>query len=100
MATKKMAKKPKPERKRYPAEFRAQVLARCKEPGCSAASVANDLGLPVSSIYAWMAAAKKQSGALTVPGVDEQRELELLRRENKRLAKDCEILRCAVAPIL
>jgi hypothetical protein len=47
-----------------------------------------------------MAAAKKQSGALTVPGVDEQRELELLRRENKRLAKDCEILRCAVAPIL
>jgi hypothetical protein len=35
-----------------------------------------------------------------VPGVDEQPELEVLRRENKRLTKDCEILRYIVAPML
>ena len=95
-----MAKEIKRERKNYPAEFRAQVVARCKEPGISAASVANDLGIPSSSVYAWMASAKLESEgpakAMSTTN-DEKREREHLRRGNERLAKDCEILRCAVA---
>jgi transposase len=97
MAPKKMSTEVKRKRKAYTPEYRSEVVARCKQPGNSASSVAKELGIPASSVYLWLAQANPGEAGRSSFGFDEQRELEELRRDNKRLSKDCEILRCAVA---
>ena len=97
MALKEMSKATKRKRQTYTAEYRAEVVARCKLPGNSVTSVAKELGIPASSIYLWQGQDNATTQGKTALTFDEQRELELLRNENKRLSKDCEILRCAVA---
>ena len=96
MAPKEMSKETQRRRQSYTAEYRSEVVARCKQSGNSAASVAKELGIPASSVYLWLEQANQGQKASATITFDEQRELETLRRENKRLTKDCEILRCAV----
>lgn len=85
----------KRDRKRYSREFKLEAVRRTQVTGKSVAEVARELELPVHHLYKWRAEAdRKQTEAF--PGVGHSTpnaELEALRRENKRLREEREILK-------
>ena len=93
----KMSKTPKGKRKTYTPEYQAEVVKLCTTSGKSASAIARELGISVASVCSWVAQAKSEGmqGEPRPLSRDERAELEALRRENKKLAKDCEVLRCA-----
>ena len=81
---------------KYPEEFRREAVELCRSSERSRAEVAKSLGISDGSLAAWIKAAE----AAEVPGAldpDERAELARLRRENKDLRMDREILRKAAA---
>jgi transposase len=97
MTMEKMSKATKGKRKTYTAEYQAEVVKICMTSGKSASAVARELGISVASVCSWVAQAKNGGtpSEQRPLSTNERAELEALRRENKKLAKDCEILRCA-----
>src|SRR5262245_54361086 len=78
-----------------PEAFRADAVALVQRSGKPIAEVAADLGVSGESLRKWMQQAKVDAGegppgALTT---DEREELRRLRRENKTLQMEREILR-------
>jgi transposase len=100
MTTKKMPKDKKAKQTRdkvtYSPEFRAEVVARCSVRDRSIAEVAKELGVPPATAYKWVSDAATTSRADAL-SASERQELETLRREFKRVSKDCDILRAAVS---
>ncbi len=93
MATKKKG------RRRFAPEYKAEVVALMRKSGKTAGQVARDLGLTETSVRAWLRQAEIDegngpAGALTT---DERAELAALRRENKTLRLEREILKKATA---
>jgi transposase len=81
---------------KYPEEFRREAVELYRSSERSRAEVAKSLGVSDGSLAAWVKAVE----ATEVPGgldADERAELERLRRENKDLRMDREILRKAAA---
>ena len=81
---------------KYPEEFRREAVELYRSSERSRAEVAKSLGISDGSLAAWV----KVVEATEVPGgldADERAELERLRRENKDLRMDREILRKAAA---
>jgi transposase len=83
----------------YPEAFRADAVALVQRTGKPIAEVAADLGVSGESLRKWVQQAKADAGegppgALTT---DEREELRRLRRENKTLQMEREILRKAAA---
>ena len=83
----------------YPASFRADAVALVQRSGKSIAEVAVDLGVSNESLRKWVQQTKIDAGegppgALTT---EEREELRRLRRENKTLQMEREILRKAAA---
>jgi transposase len=81
---------------KYPEEFRREAVELFRSSERSRAEVAKSLGISDGSLAAWVKAVE----ATEVPGgldPDERAELERLRRENKDLRMDREILRKAAA---
>jgi len=94
-----MEKDGKSKRRRFSAEFKAQAVARVLDEGRSVAEVARELGIYDSSLGKWVKQAKVDrgqgpEGALTT---EEKKELVALRRENRRLREEREILEKATA---
>jgi transposase len=86
-------------RSKYSAEFRAEAVKLVLDEGRVASVVAKELGVPESSLYAWIQQArvdrgKGDKGALTTA---EKQELAQLRREVKQLRMEREILKKAAA---
>lgn len=85
----------KRDRKRYSREFKLEAVRRSQVTGKSVAEVARELELPVHHLYKWRVEAdRKQTEAF--PGVGHSTpnvELEALRRENKRLREERDILK-------
>ena len=81
---------------RYPEEFRREAVELYRSSDRSRAEVARSLGISDGSLAAWVKQAREaeRPGALNV---DERAELERLRRENRELRMDREILRKAAA---
>jgi transposase len=83
------------ERKKYSREFKLEALRRVEVTGKSVADVARELEIPVHQLYKWRSDAdRKQAEAF--PGSGHQTpnaELEALRRENKRLREERDILK-------
>ncbi len=99
MASKKMADEQRRRRRTFTNEYKAQVVALCKHEGKSPHSVATELGLTATAVRAWVRQAKVDAG---VGGVGElttaeREELALLRRENRTLRQERDILRKATA---
>jgi transposase len=97
MRPEKMAKKQHGKRRKFTAEYKAEVVRLCQEPGKSANSVANELGLTPSAVMNWVKQANVDAGgggtgALTT---SEREELAALRRENRTLKQEREILKRA-----
>ena len=94
-----MSKKPKKKRRKFSPEFKAEAVKVFKESGKSLAEVADDLDINPSSLSNWSKQAEIDAGqgpadALTT---DEKEELRRLRRENKTLKMEREILKKATA---
>ena len=85
-------------RRRFTAEFKAQAVKRLLEDGKALAEVATELGLSPGQLSQWrtehLAAG---SAAALATRKAEQAEMLRLKRENKRLEEEVEILRKAAA---
>jgi transposase-like protein len=85
-------------RRRFTAEFKAQAVERLLEGGRGLSEVATELGLSPGQRSQWrnehLAAGSAEALALRKA---EQAEMQRLRRENKRLEEEVEILKKAAA---
>jgi transposase-like protein len=85
-------------RRRFTAEFKAQAVKRLLEDGKGLSEVATELGLSPGQLSLWrsehLAAGSAEALALRKA---EQAEVQRLKRENKRLEEEVEILRKAAA---
>jgi transposase-like protein len=86
-------------RRSFTPEFKAQIVRLVLEDGKSICEVAQEHDLMRTSVYDWVERAKTDAGhgppdALTT---SERDELQRLRRENKRLQMEREILKKATA---
>jgi len=80
----------------YPPEFRAEAIRLVREGGRSVNGAAKDLGISNESLRNWLKQADLDSG-LRKDGLtsEERQELVRLRRENRNLREDKEILKKA-----
>lgn len=82
--------------KRYPKEFKEEAVALIRDQGYSVPEAAKSLGVASNLLYRW----KDQQEALSVgSGLAEEEKIELqrLRKENKTLRMEKEILKKASA---
>ena len=81
----------------YPPEFRQQAveLARLREK--PVAEIARDLGISDATLYNWMRQAEIDEGQRDGLTTEERAELVRLRRANRVLAMENEILKRAAA---
>ena len=82
--------------KSYPKEFKEEAVALVTEQGYTVVEAAKSLGIRANQLYDWKAKiqASKQDGALSD---DERSELKRLRKENKTLRIEKEVLKKASA---
>ena len=81
----------------YPPEFRAEAVRLAREPGHSMREVARDLGIANESLRRWVIQADIDAGTAEGLTSDERAELTRLRRENRTLRTEREILKKAAA---
>jgi transposase-like protein len=85
-------------RRRFTAEFKAQAIKRLLEDGKGLSEAATELGLSPGQLSAWrnehLAAGSTEALAARKA---EQAEMQRLKRENKRLEEEVEILKKAAA---
>jgi transposase len=90
-------KKPRP-RRSFTAEFKAEIVELCLRGDRSVGQVAKDFDLTETAVREWLKQAERDAGTRT-DGLttSEKDELAQLRRENRRLREDVEILKRATA---
>ena len=86
-------------RRTFTREFKAEAIKLCSEPGLSIGKVAKNLDLTETALRAWVKQARVDAGdgpagALTTA---EKQELAALRKENRELKMEREILKKATA---
>ena len=86
---------PKP----HPKEFRDDVVrvARNREPGQHLKTIAKDFGISESCLANWLKQADIEDGNRPGVTVNESAELRDLRRRNRLLEQEVEVLRRAAA---
>ena len=89
-------KKPRPRRSFTP-EFKADIVERCRAGDRSIGQVARDFDLTETAVRAWVRQAEIDTGQRPGLSTEERQELAQLRRENRRLREDVDILRRATA---
>jgi transposase len=87
------------QRRKFTDEYKAKAVELVRSSGKSVNEVARDLDLTISALRNWVAQAevdvgRGRSGALTT---DEREELARLRKENRVLKEEREILKKATA---
>ncbi len=82
----------------YPEEFRARAVELARSSGKSQKDVAHELGVSANALREWVKRAELDTGRRT-DGLttSEREELRRLRRENKILAEERDILKKAAA---
>jgi transposase len=90
-------RKPRP-RRSFTREFKAEIVELCLRGERSVGQVAKDFDLTETAVRQWVTQAELDAGTRT-DGLtsDERDELARLRRENRRLSEDVEILKRATA---
>jgi transposase len=90
-------KRPRPRRSFTP-EFKAEIVELCQRGDRTVGQVSKDFDLTETAVREWVRQAEldagTRSGGLTS---DERAELAALRRENRQLREDVEILKRATA---
>jgi transposase len=90
----------KPRRRRsFTPEFKAEIVELCQRGDRSVGQVAKDFDLTETAVREWVKQAERDSGDREDGGLasTERQELAQLRRENRRLREDVEILKRATA---
>ena len=92
-----MGKKPR-RRRSFTPEFKAEIVGLCQQGDRSAGQVAKDFDLTETAVREWVKQAERDAGTRS-DGLtsSEQQELARLRRENRQLREDVEILKRATA---
>jgi transposase len=83
--------------KKFPPEFKRDVVTVARRGGLTLAEVAADFDVSPESIRRWMKQADVDDGVKDGLTTTEQQEVVRLRRENRRLEMEVEILRRATA---
>ena len=93
-----MGKKPR-RRRSFTPEFKAEIVDLCQRGDRSAGQVAKDFDLTETAVREWVKQAERDTGTRSDGGLTstELQELAQLRRENRRLREDVEILKRATA---
>ena len=81
----------------YPQEFRAEAIRLVKTSGDSIARIAKDLGVSDQTLRNWVRQADVDAGRTPGLTTEERAELGELRKENRSLREEREILRKAAA---
>jgi len=91
-------KKPRA-RRSFTREFKAEIVELCQRGDRSIGQVAKDFDLVETAVREWIKQAERDAGTSVDGGLttDERAELARLRRENRRLSEDVEILKRATA---
>jgi transposase len=92
-----VAKKKPRSRRSFTPEFKAEIVERCREGDRSIAQVAKDFNLVESAVRRWVEQADIDSGQRDGLTSGEREELRELRRENRRLQADVDLLKRAMA---
>jgi transposase len=89
-------KKPRP-RRSFTSEFKADIVERCRQGDRTVAQVARDFDLTETAVREWVKQGEIDAGDREGLTSAERAELGELRRENRRLRDDVEILKRATA---
>jgi transposase len=84
-------------RRSFTKEFKAEVVELVRQPGNTAASVARDLDLTETAVRAWVNQAEVDDGTRDGLSSAERAELAQLRKENRVLREERDILKRATA---
>ncbi len=82
--------------KQYSKEFKEEAVALVREQGYSVPEAAKSLGIANNMLYRWKEQIESQLEGKAL-SVDEREELKRLRKENKNLRMEKEILKKASA---
>ena len=83
--------------KRYPAEFRRDVVEVARQRDVPLAQVARDFGVSEATLYNWLAKADAQDGRRAGVKQADSDLLRELKKRNRVLEQENEILRRAAA---
>ncbi len=81
----------------YPPEFRAEAVRLYRDSGKSLAAVSRDLGVSLESLRKWVNQSKIDAGEAPGLTTEERAELTRLRRENRTLRMERDLLKKAAA---
>ena len=86
-------------RRSFTPEFKAEIVELCQQGDRSVGQVAKDFDLTETAVREWVKQAQRDAGTRQDGGLTtaERKELAELRRENRRLREDVEILKRATA---
>ena len=84
-------------RRAFTAEFKAQVVELCRTSGKSVGQVCRDLDIGETGVRRWLAQAEVDSGRRAGLTTEERAELAQLRKENRVLREERDILKRATA---
>jgi transposase len=87
-------KRPRPRRSFTP-EFKAEIVELCRRGDRSIGQVAKDFDLGETAVRAWVHQSETDAGERPGLTTEERAELTRLRRENRSLREDVEILKRA-----
>ena len=82
-------------RRSFSDEYKSEVVELCRTSGKSISEVAGDLGLTVSAVRRWVAQADIDAGRRPGMTSEEHSELVQLRKENRVLREERDILKRA-----
>ena len=86
-------------RRSFPPEYKAEVVGLIRDGGKAISAVARDLGLTESAVRNWVVRSEADAGRgdPKVLTTAEREELSQLRRENRQLRMEREILKKATS---
>ena len=92
-----MGRKQPRRRRSFTPEFKAGIVERCRAGDRTIGQVAKDFDLTETAVRAWVNQAETDAGQRPGLSSDERAELARLRRENRSLREDVEVLKRATA---
>ena len=86
-------------RRSFTDQFKAEIVEQCQRGDRSIGQVCRDFDLTETAVREWVKQAERDAGTRDDGGITSQErgELAQLRRENRRLREDVEILKRATA---
>jgi transposase len=84
-------------RREFTDAYKAEVVALCQKGDRSMAEVARDLDLTETSVRRWVAQAEVDAGRRPGQTSAEQAEIAQLRKENRALREERDVLKRAVS---